>query len=94
MNYLWEPLNRFVTEDTLDNSEVPVPKFISSSPLINLMIMKMRMTMIMNKKMRASLRQKIRNTKLEKKMFYNKLYVVKAMEVPSSSSNNHTNKGK
>ncbi|KAH0633048.1 hypothetical protein KY284_035834 [Solanum tuberosum] len=37
MHDLWKPLNKLVTKvDTLDNSKVPVPKFISSSPLINL----------------------------------------------------------
>ncbi|KAG5585290.1 hypothetical protein H5410_045724 [Solanum commersonii] len=37
MNDFWKPLNKLVTKvDTLDNSKVPVPKFISSSPLINL----------------------------------------------------------
>ncbi|WMV45471.1 hypothetical protein MTR67_038856 [Solanum verrucosum] len=37
MHDLWKPLNKLVTKvDTLDNSKVPVRKFISSSPLINL----------------------------------------------------------
>ncbi|KAG5630506.1 hypothetical protein H5410_002223 [Solanum commersonii] len=37
MNDLWEPLNNLVTKgDTLDNSKESVPKFISSTPLINL----------------------------------------------------------
>ncbi|KAG5585554.1 hypothetical protein H5410_045988 [Solanum commersonii] len=37
MNDLWKPLNKLVTKvDTLDDSKVLVPKFISSSPLINL----------------------------------------------------------
>uniref|UniRef100_M1DH85 Uncharacterized protein n=1 Tax=Solanum tuberosum TaxID=4113 RepID=M1DH85_SOLTU len=36
MNDLWKPLNKLVTKvDTLDDFKVLVPKFISSSPLIN-----------------------------------------------------------
>lgn len=36
-NELWKPLNKLGTKtNTLKNSKVPIQKFISSSPLINL----------------------------------------------------------
>ncbi|WMV45481.1 hypothetical protein MTR67_038866, partial [Solanum verrucosum] len=70
MNDLWEPLNKLVTKgDTLDNSKDPVPKFINSTPLMNLDDYENEATMMMKKKtMRMCLRQKLRNTKLANKM--------------------------
>ncbi|KAG5585550.1 hypothetical protein H5410_045984 [Solanum commersonii] len=71
MNDFWEPLNKLVTKgDTLENSKDLVPKFISSTPLINLDDYENKTTMMMKKKtMRMCLHQKLRNIKLTNKMF-------------------------
>ncbi|WMV08418.1 hypothetical protein MTR67_001803 [Solanum verrucosum] len=89
MNDLWEPLNKLVTKgDTLDNSKESVPKFISSTPLINL----------------DDYENEDENDDEEedeeyvpspkvKEYKFNKQNVVQAIEAPSSSNNN-IDKGK
>ncbi|KAK6803093.1 hypothetical protein RDI58_000877 [Solanum bulbocastanum] len=90
MNDLWEPLNKLVTKGgTLDNSKESVPKFISSTPLINL----------------DDYENEDDNDDEEEDEEYvpspnfkehkvTKQNVVQAIEAPSSSSNNNTDKGK
>ncbi|XP_049347865.1 E3 ubiquitin protein ligase DRIP2-like [Solanum verrucosum] len=90
MNDLWEPLNNLVTKgDTLDNSKESVPKFISSTPLINLDDYENEDDNDDNVEEEEYVPSpKVKENKVSKQS------VVQAIEAPSSNHNNNIDKGK
>ncbi|KAH0635016.1 hypothetical protein KY284_037802 [Solanum tuberosum] len=96
INDVWEPLNKLVTKgDTLDNSEEPVPKFISSTPQFNLDDYE-------NEEDNDDVEEDdeyvpsptVKEHKVRQQNVVKKLDAVQSIEAPSSSNNNNTDKGK
>ncbi|XP_049406409.1 E3 ubiquitin protein ligase DRIP2-like [Solanum stenotomum] len=96
INDLWEPLNKLVTKgDTLDNSEEPVPKFISSTPQFNLDNYENEEDNDDDEEDDEYVPSpNVKEHKVRQQNAVKKIDVVQAIEAPSSSNNNNIDKGK
>ncbi|KAH0640367.1 hypothetical protein KY285_036953 [Solanum tuberosum] len=97
INDLWEPLNILVTKgDTLDNSEEPVPKFISSTPQFNLDDYENGEDNDDDDEEDDEYvpSPKVKEHRVRQQNVVKKLDFVQAIEAPSSSNNNNNDKGK
>ncbi|WMV47883.1 hypothetical protein MTR67_041268 [Solanum verrucosum] len=96
INDLWEPLNKLVTKgDTLDNSEDPVPKFISSTPQFNLDDYENGEDNDDDEEDDEYVPSpKVKEHRVRQQNVVKKLDVIQAIEAPSSSNNNNNDKGK